>query len=678
MSISRIDLYLQEGVGETYTNTEEENTLLNKFVTLYSLAKSAKDNCEYSKPENIAKWRKAYKGTLNGLNQDGTESARPMRKLRRMCYELVESTIDNSTPMPRMIARYKTDLPLVNITENYLKYEVDNILSKYVNDKIERSTYVDGTSWYKVSWNSLNRTHERSGDVRIEMRTVDQITPQPGIVDYKKLEYIFEEQDMSITSIYDLYGRVILPTDRTTNVVTTVSCYYLNENRIVGLFMWAKASLQVICNEHDWQIRKLRTCTKCGEVVPNAEECPVCGGKHFKYKNAEKEELPQDLIKIKNPYEEGESDNPDDQMETEVFAKAGTEVPFYVLRQLPFVPRPAVSSVDSIYGISQVSMTLDDQDAINKVLTKSVNKILKSGMIITKPDRAKISDKDDEVKLIGVKSLEEAQQFQAKQFVADTQNDIVMSNLLYDNGKATSGITDSFQGIKDTTATSGKAKEFAAAQSAGRIESMRVMKAAAFSGIYELILKYLLAFSDEDRAFVRVLPDGSKQQEVWNKYMFLAKDSFGKLYYRDDFNFNSDPAATLSQNRVQMWQESQAQFVQGTFGNPQDPRVLKLFWNIMDGLQYPLADMALAGIEDNEQHLPYEIEQAIMQNPALLQSIMAMIEQGQDGRGGARPDSGPVGNGQTHTANVEKTNFKNSQNNKQNAFSAQTAGAEAL
>lgn len=674
MSNSRLDLYLQEGVGDTYVNTEEESELLNKFVTLFSLAKSAKDNDSNANEAMVEKCRKAYLGTLNALTQDGKESQRPMRQLRRMCYELVESEIDNSTPMPRMVARYKTDLPLVNITENYLKYEVDNILSKYVNDKIERSTYVDGTAWYKVGWNSFNRTHNRSGDVRIEMRTIDQIVPQPGIVDYKKLEYIFEIQNMSITNIYDLYGRIILPTDRTTNVVKVVSCYYLNEERIVGLFMWAEASRQVICNEKSWQIRKLRTCTKCGQVVPQALECPVCGGKHFRYKNAETEELKEDLIKVYNPYEDGESDNPEDNMGAEVFAKAGTEVPCYILRQLPFVPRPAVSAVNSIYGISTVRMTLDDQDAVNKVLTKSVNKILKSGMIITKPKKSKISDTDAEVKIVDVNSTEEAQQFQAKQFVADTNNEIVMSNLLYDNGKATAGITDSFQGIKDTTATSGKAKEFAAAQSAGRIESMRVMKAAAFSGVYELVLKYLLAFSDEDRTFVRVLPDGTKKEETWNKYMFLDKDEFGKLYYRDDFNFNSDPAATLSQNRVQMWQEAQAQFVQGAFGNPADPRTIKMFWNIMDGLQYPLANVALAGIEDNEQHLPFEVEQAIMQNPELYQQILAELTAGEEKRGGARPNSGPVGNGNTHAANVEKTNLKNRQANKEVPFSAQTAG----
>ena len=55
------------------------------------------------------------------------------------------------------------------------------------------------------------------------------------------------------------------------------------------------------------------------------------------------------------------------------------------------------------------------------------------------------------------------------------------------------------------------------------------MKKAAFAGVYELIFKYLLAFSDETRKFVRTLADGSEQEMMWSKYMFLDKDNEVKL-----------------------------------------------------------------------------------------------------------------------------------------------------
>ena len=674
--LTRVDMYLQRNIADQYVNTEEENELVDKFAELYSLALSAQQNTEEANPKNLAKWRKAYYGTLNALTKDGEESTRKGRSLRKMVYELIESKIDNSIPMPKIRPRYKTDLPLVSVTENYLKFEVDGIFTKYLNDRSERATYVDGTSWYKVWWDSLDNTHERSGNVKIDLCRVDQIVPQPGVSDYRQLEYIFERKELSLTRIWDLYHRRIVPTEANTNVIEVISCYYLNSDRVVGLFMYAPHSRQVICNEEDWQIRKLRTCTVCGTVNPTGDTCRNCGSKTFKYENATEEILENDIEEIYNPYDVGETDDESERehYKSRVFLTAGTKIPFYKITQLPFIPRPAISSLDNIYGTSEVKVTLESQDAINKLLTKALEKTMKSGTILTKPEKLKIGDSDDTIKVLSVRTTEEAAMVQSRPVVADTSQDLVMAATLYESGKASSGVTESFQGAKDSSATSGKAKQYAAVMTAGRIESLRVMKSAAFAGLYELVLKYLLAFSDEPRKFVRVLPNGSQKEEVWNKYMFLDKDKYGNIYYRDDLRFDSDPASTLSQNRAQMWQETQDKFVQGAFGNPSDPRVLELFWNIMDSLQYPLAKVVLAGIKENSQHLPPEVEQMIMNNPELQALIAQTLQSSGEQRGGARPNSGPVGNGATHASNVERTNERNRSLNREVISSPQSQG----
>ena len=674
--LTRVDMYLQRNIADQYVNTEEENELVDKFAELYSLALSAQQNTEEANPKNLAKWRKAYYGTLNALTKDGEESTRKGRSLRKMVYELIESKIDNSIPMPKIRPRYKTDLPLVSVTENYLKFEVDGIFTKYLNDRSERSTYVDGTSWYKVWWDSLDNTHERSGNVKIDLCRVDQIVPQPGVSDYRQLEYIFERKEISLTRIWDLYHRRIIPTEANTNVIEVISCYYLNSDRVVGLFMYAPHSRQVICNEEDWQIRKLRTCIVCGTVNPTGDTCRNCGSKTFKYENATEEILENDIEEIYNPYDVGETDDESEKehYKSRVFLTAGTKIPFYKITQLPFIPRPAISSLDNIYGTSEVKVTLESQDAINKLLTKALEKTMKSGTILTKPEKLKIGDSDDTIKVLSVRTTEEAAMVQSRPVVADTSQDLVMAATLYESGKASSGVTESFQGAKDSSATSGKAKQYAAVMTAGRIESLRVMKSAAFAGLYELVLKYLLAFSDEPRKFVRVLPNGSQKEEVWNKYMFLDKDKYGNIYYRDDLRFDSDPASTLSQNRAQMWQETQDKFVQGAFGNPADPRVLELFWNIMDSLQYPLAKVVLAGIKENSQHLPPEVEQMIMTNPELQALIAQTLQSSGEQRGGARPNSGPVGNGATHASNVERTNERNRSLNREVISSPQSQG----
>lgn len=662
--MDRIDLYLRYNVNEYYVNTKEENERVNKFATLYAMSKSAHENHAQVNPKNLDKWRKAYLGTLNALDiNTGEESKRKSRQLKKIVYETVESKIDNSIPMPKMVPRYQTDLFLVDRTENYLKYEVDNIITKDVNDRSERATYIDGTCWYKVTWDSLAGSHVRSGDVKIEYRLADEIIPQPGVRNYKDLEYIFEIQNVSISKIYDLYGRFITPCSDN-DLVPVINCYYLNEDRVVGLFSWAEHSRQVICDEHDWQIRKLRTCTHCGEIVPQSDVCPVCGHKTFKYKTADIEILDEPILELYNPYQAGDTnDKTMDRYEQREFLSAGTEIPYYKIRQLPFIPRPAISSIDTLYGISEVWVTLDEQDMANKLYTKAADKALKSGTFITKPRRRKMGDGDDTIKVMGIDTLEEAQMIQVKPLVSDVTQDITLASIMYQNARDASGITDSYQGKTDNTATSGKAKQYAAAQSAGRIESLRVMKSAAFAGIYELILKYLLAFSDEDRIYTRVMPDGSEVEQVWNKYLFLAKDKYGQIYYRDDIKFQTDTAATLSQDRVSMWQEIRDQFINGAFGDPSDSRVLQLYWNMMTQYQYPVARLALAGIKNNAQHLPAEVEQALLQDQEALQAALQVIQSKQDGRGGARENSGPDGNGATHAANVERTNERNRSNN---------------
>ena len=84
---------------------------------------------------------------------------------------------------------------------------------------------------------------------------------------------------------------------------------------------------------------------------------------------------------------------------------------------------------------------------------------------------------------------------------------------------------------------------------------------------------------------------------------------------------------------------------------------------MMDQQQYPLAKMVLAGIKDNSQHLPPEIEQMLLQQPEILQQVIATMQQSGmmtgGGQGGARPNSGPDGNGATHAANVTRTNARN-------------------
>ena len=382
---SRVLMYLNLIDKPLYENTEEENALLQLWKAKYYIAKAEYEQSR-AKPSNLKIWRNAYEGDFYKLNDDGSQSSDKLKAIRKLAYELVEGEINSAIPAPKMSPRYHADLLPINATEDLIKYEMDKMLTEEVNDESEHHVLIDGTTWFKVGWNPFDNTHLRSGNPIVKCCPVDTVFPQPGVKNYKDLEYIFELTQMSVSKIADLYGRYIQsPGD--SDIVELVNCYFLNEDRLVGKFTWCEATGQVICNDLEWGIRKQRVCAKCQKEVNIETECPVCGSKSFKYISVKKEKLDKPLTFVKNAYRSGESPNPDDDENVEDPAEslpAETEIPHYLIRQLPFVPYKRVSAPTGIYGMSQVELVIEDQDLINKFLNKAERKSAKSRTYVTK------------------------------------------------------------------------------------------------------------------------------------------------------------------------------------------------------------------------------------------------------------------------------------------------------
>jgi hypothetical protein len=670
---SRVLTYLNLINAPLYRNTEEEDALLQLWRTKFNIAKS-----EYEKSRANATmvkiWRNAYEGDFNKLNDDGTVSSTKLKAIRKLAYELVEGEVNSNIPAPKMSPRYHADLVPVNRTEDLLKHEMDKMVSEEVNDKAEHHVLIDGFTWFKVGWNPFDNTHERSGNPIVTCCPIDTVYPQPGVENYKDLEYIFELTTMSVAKIADLYNRNIKsPTEN--DIVPLINCYFLNEDRYVGKFTWCDETGQVVCNDLEWGIRKERKCTKCKQPSTFGSKCSVCGNTEFKYYPVKEQTLSEPLVFVTNPYRTGNSpDINDDKMQEDPGESlpANTIIPHYLIRQLPFVPYRRISAPCSIYGISQVELVMEDQDLINKFLNKAERKSGKSRTYVTKLKDTNITTKDDEIAFVEVESPQEGQSIQVKQVQSDISEEITQSQMLYEIAKSTTGVTDTDQGKNDPSARSGKAKQIQMQASAQRRVSPTTLRNAAFAGVYELIFKNLLAYCDEERSYVSLLPDGTKTEEVWSKYMFLSRDDNGELYYRDDFAWSVDTATEITQDRASMWQLITNDFINGTLGTQVDPnRALLMYWHLMEQQNYPLAKFALTFLESSMHKLPSQVEKALVENPeavnvalSYLQDMQAAAGLGGKGtmggqRGGARPGAGREGNGATHSANVEKTNNKN-------------------
>ena len=672
---SRVLLYLNQKSGTMYQNTPEEDYLLQLWREKYYIAKAEyeKSRCN---PRAIGVWRDAYEGKFNKLDENGERTDDKMKAIRKLGFELVESKINSHIPAPKMSPRYHSDIVPVQATEKLISHEMDRILSEEVNDESEHNVLIDGFSWFKVSWNPFDNTHERSGNPEVTVCPVDTVFPQPGIKNYRHMEYIFEQSQITVAQCLDLYGRYI-KAPQENDIIPIINCYFLNKDRLVGKFTWCEETSQVICNDLEWGIRKRRECSKCHHIVNFETECPVCGSKDLKYVSVKQEVLEDGLKYVTNPYRSGDTEDQEQDQNQLVDSKeipAGTKIPYYLIRQLPFVPYRRINVPRSIYGISEIELQLEDQDLINKMLNKVGAKVGKSRTYVTKLKDTNITDKDEEISYVEVESPQEGQSIQVKQVTSDINQEIAGAQLLYDIAKSTVGVTNTDQGKEDPTARSGKAKQIQMAASEQRNNAPNALRNLAFSGVYELIFKYMLAYSDEKRSFVALLPDGTPREEVWSKYMFLAQDDNGDFYYRDDFAWSVDTATEITQDRAAMWQLIDNDFINGTMGSSIDPtRALLMYWQMKDQYGYPTAKFALDFLQNAVKHLPTQIEQALVNNPEAVQLALSYIQDAQNGtgkvgqamaaqtgqQGGARPGAGRDGNGQSHAANVEKTNNKN-------------------
>lgn len=658
---SRVLTYLNaDSTRKPYVNTALEAKLVSLWEAKYQVAKAEYESSRVNS-KNVKRWRNAYMGIFNQLDDSGEETQIRAKALRKVVYELVEQKVNTRIPAPKMTPRYHSDLIPVEATESLIKQEMDRMLSEEVHDESERATLIDSTCWFKISWDPFDNTHERSGMPVVECCPVDTVFPQPGVRNYKRLEYIFQKLTLTLAQVHDLYDRHV-QTGNDGDLVNIVECYFLNENRHVGKFAWHEESLTVLCNDLEWGMRRRRQCVKCDTIVPIEDICPTCGSTELKYVGVKTHRLTQPLDFVNNPYRSGSTaDKSQDQTQVDENQQIpeGTEIPYYLIRQLPFVPKRTSKLVDDIYGISEVQLHLEVQDTINKFLHKAELKSDKSKAYVTKLKDTRIDDENNEITFIEVESAEEGQSIQVKQVMADISQEVTMSQLLYDGAKGVAGVTDTDQGKYDPSARSGKAKQLQMIASEDRQQASNTQRNIAYAGVYELIFKYLLAYCDEERSFVKLLPDGTSREEVWSKYLFLDVDKNGNYYYRDDFAWSVDPATEITQDRASMWRLIDNDYLNGTMGTDIDPiRALRMYWHMKNQSGYPTAKFALAFLDEAIQHLPAPIEQALVNNPEAVELAMSFIAdmQGGAGHGGARDGAGKTGNKQTHEAQQQKAN----------------------
>ena len=396
-----------------------------------------------------------------------------------------------------------------------------------------------------------------------------------------------------------------------------------------------EAAIQEAANELE---RETRPAVQRG----GRKACPYCGGTKWAESTEEYEEVYFPIQRTDGSIipgvvpKEPASETQTDEMGLPVvtITEEPTRIPFYKPDIFPVILQKNVSMYGRFLGDSDIDKIADQQNTTNRVEAKIIDKLLKSGSYITLPDEASIRVDADDMKVIRPGNAATKALIDVYDLQGNVQQDLTYLAQVYEEARQVIGITDSFQGRTDHTATSGKAKEFAAAQSAGRLESKRVMKDAAYAALFEAMFKFKLAYTDEPRPVVSSDIHGNAQYETFNRYDFLEQDDAGEWCWNDQFLFSCDTSAPLASNREAMWQETRMNLQTGAFGDPAQLPTLILFWTKMEMLHYPGASETRGYLEEElkkqqaQQQMAMQVQMA--QQQAAVQAQQAQQPSGID------------------------------------------------
>lgn len=557
---------------------------------------------------------KAYQGDRHVMGNPNTnkQATKLANNVWNIIYELTESQVDSSIPSPKVTPLHAGDENLAHIIEKMLIAEVKRLRFTKMNDFQERMTPIHGGDFFHVEWDKNGGSHCTLGELVVNRRSAMQVIPQPGMTEVEDMDYIFLQMAMTKDAVKRKYGVDVESADEerpelrnaeagqayTSDLVTVNIAYYRNDNGGIGRFTWCDSYM--LEDLDDYQARIIEVCSRCGEIK-DGDTC-VCGSKKFQKKKQDMQPLVHDIALNDGeviPAMISEFVNEEDDEGNQIVDDLGlplmkevyrqNEIPYYKPDKYPILLRRNVSSEGDFLGFSDAEIIQDQQDIIKKLETKINEKLLKGGSFVTLPEGVSVETDGEELNVIRVNNPQQKSLIDVLSLQPDISKDRTVSESNYQHAKSVLGITDSFQGKYDSSAPSATAKQYQINQAAGRLESKRVMKNTAYSELYELMFKFLLAYADQPIEFSTKNEKGDLEFAHFDRMMFLKRDAAGELYWNDEFLFETDPTSTILTNREAMWQQADMKLQSGAFGPLAELKTLQLYWSFMEKNNYPNA-----------------------------------------------------------------------------------------
>ena len=505
---------------------------------------------------------------------------------------MVESQISPDIPVPKVSGGSYSEKREKNAraVERLSTAVRSRLPFEELNDRDERYTYIYGGSIFYIEWDNSSESSDEGG-VRVHLISPLDFIPQPSIQSVEDMEYCFIHFTTTRSELMTKYGAkredlslaeceyLASLDDPMGDAVALIVAFYRGEDGRVGKLVFSGDL--VLLDMPNYYKRKIAVCRECGR---DATLCQ-CEKPKIDYRDLDFEWVNTDGKERK--------------------------VPYYVPRDFPIVIRKNTIGDQTLFGGSDCERIRPQQQAINKVESRILKKLLRAGITPIMPEGTSITLSNSIFgQIIKTRPGESIDSYGKNDTTPDISQDIEEAERLYDQAKRVLGISDALQGTDSLKSESGYARELKIARASSRLESKKRMKHLAYCKIYEIIFKHYLAFADEPRSFAFSDSFGKLHMSEFNRYDFLEKDRNGNYYYDDSYLFSIDRNADGQYQSENLWEANLTNLERGTLGNKDDPRAQLRYWQLQDKANYPYAKENVEYFQDmiNKQNTTKESE----------------------------------------------------------------------
>ena len=529
--------------------TKQTKERLERFKELYSAAVIAADSTR----ERLNRHMDQY---LGSDEIDGSSERASV--VRNITYEIIESEINADIPVP------KVDTTCYNEARDQNARAIERLSSalrsrlpfEELNDRDERYTYIYGGSVFYVEWDSSQSDNAGEGGVKVHLISPLDFVPQPSIDSVEDMEYCFLHFTTTRSELVTKYGAnpdelqlaeceyLADLEDPLGDAVAVIVAFYRDENGQVGKFVFS------------------------GDLA--LDDIPD----YYKRKNISADEGSENLEYESVTLADGRQ----------------IEIPYYVPGSFPIVVRKNTISDSILLGGSDCERIRPQQQAINKVESRILQKLLRAGVTPIMPEGTAVTLSNAIFgQIIKTRPGESIDNYGKIDTTPDISQDIAEANRLYDQAKRVLGISDALQGLDANVSESGYARQLKIARASSRLETKKRMKHLAYCRIYELIFKHYLAFADEPRRFAWRDTFGKMHFTEFNRYDFIEQDKYGNYYYDDSYLFTVDTNADAQYQSEVLWEINLTNLERGTLGDKTNPTTLMRYWQLQDKAHFPYA-----------------------------------------------------------------------------------------